>query len=73
MLIWKDGRIIGRGRLVDRLYQLDTCAVLVRKTTNITSAPKKPWDYLHHIFGHVGMTTLEKMDQQGVVIGLDVD
>jgi hypothetical protein len=73
VLFRKDGRIIGRGRLVDRLYQLDARAVLVRERANLASTPKKSWDYLHRIFGHVGITTLERMHQQGVVIGLDVD
>lgn len=69
----RKGRVVGLGRKVDRLYQLDARARLWRERANYAAPAAKSWDHWHLLFGHIGMSTLEKMQRMGIVGGFDVD
>lgn len=69
----KDGKVVGIGRKINRLYELDARAVIKPERANIAVPSAKSWDKWHAVFGHIGMSTLEKMHNQNVVAGFEVD
>ncbi|KAJ2915280.1 hypothetical protein MD484_g5123, partial [Candolleomyces efflorescens] len=69
----RNGKVVGKGRKLERLYLLDARAVLQRERANFANPSAKTWDQWHRVFGHIGMTTLERMHSQKLVDGFDVD
>jgi hypothetical protein len=68
------GQLIGTGRKINRLYLLDARAELGENNQANFAAPKKlTWDQWHRRYGHIGMTSLEKLQKGKLVDGLEVD
>jgi hypothetical protein len=67
-------QLIGTGKKVDRLYLLDAKAHTGGDNQTNFAAPKKlTWDQWHRRYGHIGMTSLEKLQKEKLVDGLEVD
>jgi transposase InsO family protein len=58
---------------VERLYQLDARAQLHQERAFSAVRKCRTWDEWHRAFGHIGMSTLEKLHSTGAVTGFDVD
>ncbi|KAG2006925.1 hypothetical protein CC2G_015317 [Coprinopsis cinerea AmutBmut pab1-1] len=69
-----NGSVVGTGRKVDRLYKLDAEAELHQNKSFFSGANgKKAWDDWHRILGHIAMSTVKKMFDDGLVTGLTID
>ncbi|KAJ3525781.1 hypothetical protein NMY22_g10432 [Coprinellus aureogranulatus] len=69
----RTGKVIGTGRKVNRLYELNAQAVFHQDKVYMASRRVKRWDEWHLAFGHIGMSTLERMQRSGIVSGFEVD
>ena len=71
----KNGRIVGRGNKVDRLYLLDARAQLLgqERTNYANTTQKRTWDQWHKNFGHIAVPSLERLYQEKMVDGMAVD
>ncbi|KAJ3501876.1 hypothetical protein NMY22_g18774 [Coprinellus aureogranulatus] len=69
----KAGNIVRQGWKADHLYRLNARAVLRHDQANLATPTGKSWDGWHRIFGHIGMSTLEKMHTKNVVTGFEAD
>ena len=70
----KGKRVIGMGDKHQRLYLLRARAILNgEEQANFASTGKLTWDQWHHRYGHISITTLQQLDQEGLVNGLSID
>ena len=71
----KDGKglVIGLGTKKNRLYVLKA-RTSAPATTAMLSSPSKPsWDQLHQRFGHISISSLQRLDREHLVTGFAVD
>ena len=74
--IWdKNGTVIGKGSLSsDRLYILDAQTNFPsQEKADYTASNKLTWDQWHQLYGHIAISSLEQLDQDKMVDGMDVD
>jgi hypothetical protein len=69
----KGGDIIGYGQMRGRLYLLDTKSNQSKEFSNYASQPKLSWDQWHRRFGHISITSLERLNKENLVEGLLID
>ena len=69
----KDKSIIGRGQMRGRLYLLDATVNKSNKSSLYASSPKLSWDQWDRRYGHILMTTLNRISKGGIVDGLSID
>ena len=71
----KTGRVVGTGNKTDRLYLLDARAQLLgqERTNYASTTQKQTWDQWHKIFGHIAITSLERLYRDDMVDGMAVD
>ena len=70
----RNNRIVGNGVKNGRLYLLSARAqIATQERANIASSRKLTWDEWHRRFGHISITAIQKLEQQGLVDGLDID
>ena len=70
----KEGNIIGHGGMKGRLYLLDAKLIQTsQETSHYSSSPKITWDQWHRRYGHISVTSLERLSQNGMVSGLLID
>jgi hypothetical protein len=84
MLITRDGQCVGHGRKVsNHLYKMDmtvrhvtstpTRDVTVNPQTFVGREPAMKWETWHRRFGHIGYTGLQKLLDEKLVDGFNVD
>ena len=70
----KEGNIIGHGQMKGRLYLLDAKLIQTsQEVSHYASPPKITWDQLHRRYGHISITSLERLSKNGMVSGLLID
>ena len=69
----KDKSIIGHGQMRGRLYLLDATVNKSNKSSLYASSHKLSWDQWHRRYGHISMTTLNRISKGGIVDGLSID
>ena len=70
----KEGNIIGHGQMKGRLYLLDAKSNQTsQEASHYSSSPKITWDQWHRRFGHISMTSLEKLSENKMVSGFVID
>ena len=68
------GNVIGLGTKKNRLYRLTARALLsVNEKAHFASSPKLTWDQAHRRYGHIAVSSLQKLVKSGMVEGLNVD
>ena len=70
----KEGNIIGHGQMKGRLYLLDAKLIQTsQEVSHYASPPKITWGQLHRRYGHISITSLERLSKNGMVSGLLID
>ena len=71
----KDGKgsVIGLGTKKNRLYVLKACTIAPGTKALLSSPSKLSWNQLHHRFGHISISSLQRLDREHLVTGFEVD
>ena len=70
----KNKQTVGIRKVINRLYLLDAQVELPGlERENLASTQKLSWDQWHLRYGHLSMSTLEKLRNQEMVKGLTID
>jgi transposase InsO family protein len=73
-LVNKQQKVVGEAKLTpSRLYLLSAKVNLHVERANAVEVPKPSWDEWHRRFGHVAVSSLEKLHRKGMVSGFEVD
>lgn len=67
------GRTVGEGVLKGLLYVLNARAQLHDEQANLATPNKPSWDQWHRRFGHISISSLQRLDKEGLVTGLSID
>ncbi|CAA7262638.1 unnamed protein product [Cyclocybe aegerita] len=70
----KDDTTIGTGHTANRLYLMNARAELPgMEKANLATPTKLTWDQWHRRFGHIAISSLQKLEQEALVNGMSVD
>jgi hypothetical protein len=70
----KKNVIIGTGSKIGGLFLLNARAQLLgQERTNYAASQKLSWDQWHRRFGHISITSLERLDREKMVNGMSID
>ena len=69
-----NGKTVGEGSQKHRLYLLHARAQLPgQERANYAAVPKPTWDQWHRRFGHIAISSIETLNREALVTGLNID